>query len=340
MVAAPGLADLFQQLDAVGEAQRQKERNIREREVSIPHVTDAFIASKPWQPPMLNDARAEAKALFEAGHRARPSFCATARVTGEFSAREIMKPKVLSPRTAARVVQPERTYNAPKGFKPYAGGISRDVPPTHDDMCSEQHRKWLDQHYKQREKHLYPAHDALNRVEALEKSVKEHRLHCNTAAAEKAQKQLAKAKSDPVLVLRPATPEYKTKHLRRWAGPEHAGGSFHKSAVDVKEGRELTQRRQQQRATQGGWRPSLPARNVGAAASSPTLTPSSAMQGGRASVSLAASSAAFPVTSSPARPTTGRPNTGAAMGTSGVAWRPQTGGRGKLAGAGTAVVAK
>lgn len=337
MVAA-GLADLFEQLNAASETQRQKERNIRERSPSIPRSTDAFLASKPWQPPMLNDARAEAKAMFEAGHRARPTFCSTARGLGEFSAREIMKPKVLSPRTAARVVQPDRTFNVgvPKGFKAYAGGVSRDVPPTHDDMCSEQHRKWLDQHYKQREKHLYPAHDALTRVEALEKTVKDHRLHCNTAAAEKAQKQLAKAKSDPVLVLRPDTPEYKTKHLRRWAGPEHAGGNFQKSAMDMQEDRELTLRKRQQRATQGGWRPSLPARNVGGAASSPALSPSSAAQS-RPSVSMAAS--AFPGTS-PARPTTGRPATGANMGTSGFGWRPQTGGRGKLAGVGNAVVAK
>ena len=218
MVAQSGLADLFQQLDVASSTLYKEQSSKEKKGLRIPHLEDALLASETWRPPL----KADAKALFEAGHRARPAFCSTAKRTGEFLACGTLKPKVLDSAAVSRMQQPERTFSYPKGFKGYASKPGADLPKPSDDLCSEDHRKWLKAHYTQRDAHLFPTHNAFKKVERLESDLHKSKAEGNTGQAGALQKQLAKAQSAPSLVLRPATPERQTRHMFQWSGPDKA----------------------------------------------------------------------------------------------------------------------
>lgn len=238
-VAPSGLDDLFAELDAASAKLRAEDMG-GGREYTgprIPHIEDAYLSTPVWRPPIVTAAKREAAALIETGYRVKPAFCVTTRPDGEFSPPGILKPRVLDTLEASRVLEPDRNFRRPPGFKGYRGHPGGDMPQTHDDMCSDQHRNWLDGHYAQRDAHLYPAYTALQRADAVTGKLADTKWRmqtCGTAEMRavhqeqvaKLEKTLAKAKSDPALVTRAGTPEGHFKHLHRFAGPERAGQNF------------------------------------------------------------------------------------------------------------------
>lgn len=345
MVAhSESLADLFAQLDAASAALREEERSCGREKTGprVPHIEDAFLASETWRPPLWKAAQADAKALFEAGHRQKPAFVSTARQVGEFSSPGFLPPKIVDGWVATRVMQPTRTFSCPKGFKGYAGSVGTDLPQPNDDMCSEQHRTWLDKHYVQRDAHLYPAYTALERVDRIQEAMAKSELEGNRTQTEALQKRLVKAQSDPALSMHSIAPEGVVKHLYSFAGPDRAGNSFQQSYPwqAVTEERELfRQRLASHGARAAGGAASLRPEPRGQGPATTTGTaPGAALAGASraAAASGTSSRSPAPATPLPARPPTGRPPTGA-MGTSGVDMRPRTGNR-NLMGTGTAVL--
>lgn len=369
----PGLDDLFAQLDAASTALREQDRTCgRERSDMgiLPRVTDTYLASETWRPPTWATAKKEAHELFVAGHRHKPTFCATAQCNTEFSSPGIVRGKILDSWTASRVTQPDKVSNNPKGYRGYCAMPGREMPGTHDDMCSEQHRKWLDGHHVQREQHLHPVYTAVKRVTGIADQVENAKeaIKCAGSPEQRSKLQtkqslletrLQKAKSDPVLTTRVPTPEGRMKHLHKWEGPQKAGNSFQQSSPwqGVHEEREVIARGGVPSSTMKSVARRPPQHQVGedqavlarqleqarvqvasleaalsASRSACTLAPAS--QGRQA---LAASASAGALANAGPRPPTGRPPTGA-FGTSRATspMRPRTGTR--LGAAGSAVL--
>lgn len=366
-----GLQDLFAQLDAASATLRAQDYAAGRPGLtmsSLPRVTDGYLASPGWRPPIVTQAKKEAQELYASGHRHKPSFCTTTRAAGEFSSTGMLKGQALDHWESLRVMQPDRVFNNPKGHRGYCPRPGAEFPAPQDGMCSEMHRNWLQGHYAQRARHLHPVDVAVKRVEQLRSALKENddAIKCAwsdeerselVAKAEKLEKRLAKAESDPVLVRVP-TPDGHVRHLRKFAGPERAGKTFQQSAPwqALTEERELLNRGTGTLRRSASTRalPALPQAPKGdltqqlqrakdhvaqleaalaTSHSAADLRPSVPRAGG-----LATSVSAGALPAAAARPTTGRPPTGA-FGTSRAypTARPQTGAR--LAGAGAAAVA-
>lgn len=253
-MATSGMEDLFAQLDAASSKLRAEDAACGREYTGprIPHIEDAYLSRPAWRPPVVTAAFREAQALFEAGRRSQASFCSGARVEGEFSQAGLLKPKYLDTLEASRVLQPDRNFSKPNGYKGYRGQSGGEMPATSDDMCSEQHRNWLGGHYVQREAHLHPMHHALKRADRIEEEIErttdalkcsgnEEEKHTLRVKTEGLEKKLAKAKSDPALVNRTGTPEGHFKHMYGWAGSDRAGDTFQQKAPwqALAEGREL-----------------------------------------------------------------------------------------------------
>eukprot|EP00933_Yihiella_yeosuensis_P025279 TRINITY_DN19631_c0_g4_i1.p1 TRINITY_DN19631_c0_g4~~TRINITY_DN19631_c0_g4_i1.p1 ORF type:complete len:341 (-),score=45.33 TRINITY_DN19631_c0_g4_i1:86-1108(-) len=125
-----------------------------------------------WKPPP--DKRNIKK---QPGDVVQPPWVRFVRNAGEdFHPRDKMpylRAQIIDGRTAQRVNMPERTYShLPSQIRYHAQ--SEPIPEPTDDMCHEIHRKWLQKHYKERDRHIYEVYHSLNRVDKAKQEVEEH----------------------------------------------------------------------------------------------------------------------------------------------------------------------
>lgn len=250
MVADDSLKGLLNQLDSVAAAAR---REAVPRQISgprVPHLEDQFLSGGAWQPPPskkdIKEEAARAKSSY------RPPFCQYNNTAGDaFASNGRLKPCILGVWAQQRVVQPDKVFTTPKGFKGYRGHHqSEPISEPHDGMCSTQHRTWLQSHYAQRDKHLFPAYHALGKLDELQKSVPNIETLIKRAPPceaeilvrkhQKLKEQIVKVKSEPALRVRVPTPDGEFRHVRRWAGNDMSGTWLQKSTY----GRDQDENRQ------------------------------------------------------------------------------------------------
>eukprot|EP00928_Gymnodinium_smaydae_P054170 TRINITY_DN3798_c0_g1_i1.p1 TRINITY_DN3798_c0_g1~~TRINITY_DN3798_c0_g1_i1.p1 ORF type:complete len:338 (-),score=57.32 TRINITY_DN3798_c0_g1_i1:837-1850(-) len=225
-----GIGALLGRLDAVAAAARNAFR--RHPGIS-PSGARGLVYAEEAAPAKRLPVPSRPKVTDEEWSRGVPrKFYSQQRRTGDvLRATGRLKPKILHPVTAERVVQPERNYTCPDGFKHFRASPTPQPFPTYedrDDLCSEMHREWLKGHRNQRDVHLYPAYHALTQVDSLQE---EQRLARDTApppqtaaevaAAARLSRRIEQAKSLPALRLGPPpVPEGELRPLRSWAPPD------------------------------------------------------------------------------------------------------------------------
>jgi hypothetical protein len=163
-----GLDDLLGQLDATAARGRQQDMIRSYSGPRIPYMHD--LEQVEWRPlPKLNDVRD----TLQAG-ASRKFVRDTKNIGYAFSEPKYLAPKMLDHWTAARALEPTRSYIYPKIAPPRFHSQSEPLPEATDEMLGEQHRAWLDKHKADREHHLYPVASALGKVEAAKKAYEAH----------------------------------------------------------------------------------------------------------------------------------------------------------------------
>jgi len=95
------------------------------------------------------------------------------RIQGEiFSASERLRPKVLSPRTIARLNVPDRTFAKSRSQISFHAQ-PEVMPGLTDDSCTEMHRDWLKAHRTRRDREMHPEFHALNRIDKAAAAVED-----------------------------------------------------------------------------------------------------------------------------------------------------------------------
>lgn len=95
------------------------------------------------------------------------------RIHGEvFNDLDRLRPKVLSPRTIARLNMPVRTYEKATS-QIYYHAQPEEMPRLTDDSCTEMHRDWLGEHRIRRDREMHPEFHALNRIDKAKQAVEE-----------------------------------------------------------------------------------------------------------------------------------------------------------------------
>jgi hypothetical protein len=146
--------DVLNQLDALAPKARGK------LTAKVPHQNDTL--GQGWMPP---PPKHEVRALVSSDcTRIFKRF--TKKNGSSFSEPGNLKPNYLNLWVSDRVTQPERNYKYPKDFQPYrTHHQSCPLPETTDDLLHPMHRTWLDGHFNQRERHVYPIYHAKKDVE-------------------------------------------------------------------------------------------------------------------------------------------------------------------------------
>eukprot|EP00930_Biecheleria_cincta_P045061 TRINITY_DN31055_c0_g1_i1.p1 TRINITY_DN31055_c0_g1~~TRINITY_DN31055_c0_g1_i1.p1 ORF type:complete len:344 (+),score=48.96 TRINITY_DN31055_c0_g1_i1:76-1107(+) len=161
------LDDLLSHLEDQTERRRAEDVDPRpDRGPRIPQTKDRWVA--PWAPP---PERRNNK--IPPGFTTKPEFVRFVPDAGKaFHANPgYLKPNVLSPRTIQRLNQPDRTF-AHLPSQIYGHAHSETIPEPTDDMCDERHARWLQDHYKQRDRHINQVYHARIRVEKATKILK------------------------------------------------------------------------------------------------------------------------------------------------------------------------
>jgi len=87
------------------------------------------------------------------------------RIQGElFGETQRIRPKILSPRTIARLNVPDRTYAKSRSQIAYHAQ-PEVMPELGDDSCTEMHRDWLKSHRTRRDREMHAEFHALNRID-------------------------------------------------------------------------------------------------------------------------------------------------------------------------------
>lgn len=135
----------------------------------IPQTKDRWVA--PWAPPP--DRRNPKSPSGGTTVQHKPEFARFVRNAGSaFHANPgYLKPKILSPRTIERLNMPARTF-AHLPSQIYYHAQSEPIAEPTDDMCDERHRKWLEDHYKARDRHIHEVYHAKIRVEKAKTTLK------------------------------------------------------------------------------------------------------------------------------------------------------------------------
>jgi len=164
----PGLADLLSLLDQTSAAGKDADCLRKDRDPRIPKIGDNTLNAW-YAPPTMEDVKEDLLKRVGRTSCSRRFKHNTPNNGEHFSKPGILPPKVLNVWLADNVANatPQRSIGNPPGkpgcVKYHAQSI--DIPKTHDGMLHEQHGNWLKEHYKQREKHLYPVYTALVKVE-------------------------------------------------------------------------------------------------------------------------------------------------------------------------------
>lgn len=158
------VSDLLGQLDRTMSAFREAEASLR-----APKGPRIPKASDHWTPPR---PKPDKELIKQQMGSVKAPFAPYLKVAG--SAFEAYPPRLrgegMEPRTQSRLLMPERSYaKLPAQIRYHAQ--SEPISEPTDDMCHESHKKWLQQHYKTRDRHIYEVFYALQRADAAKDSI-------------------------------------------------------------------------------------------------------------------------------------------------------------------------
>lgn len=161
---------LLAQLDATS-ARGFKENAIRSSSgPRIPYLHE--VTNLAWRPPPKMDD------LREKNNASPTRFKQYVKNAGSaFAEPAYPKPKLLNMWVAERAVQPDRTHetNHSKSIAPPRSDFqSRPLPEPTDEILGDQHRDWLQLHYKEHEAKAYPIAHALNKVHKAKTTYEAH----------------------------------------------------------------------------------------------------------------------------------------------------------------------
>jgi len=133
---------------------------------SVSTSTDRFTPS--FRPP---PTKAEVKEVL-ANDPSRSYSHHTRKTGSEFHAIDRLRPQVLDQWAQSRMVSPDRSNKkAPSSPKYHA--IPRDFPETHDEMCTQLHQNWLQEHRTKRDRQIHSEYHALVRVDEARNAAKD-----------------------------------------------------------------------------------------------------------------------------------------------------------------------